>query len=298
MEIPLYLRPNYRDAGEALGYSQAEIALLTDFAERGYVTISVDRDDFGKLAENIIADVAPDYGPDGRVQDAWKRHAAVRKLALDESVLKILAKLYGRKAFAFQTLNFNKGTEQETHSDTIHFDSIPHGFMAGVWVALENIDADNGPLHYYPGSHKLPHMTLADAGVRGSAMLKDAYVAHYEPMMAEFIRRNGLEREEGHIRRGEAIIWSANLLHGGSPIRQAGRTRHSQVTHYYFEDCAYYTPLFSDPLLGRTFYREPFDIASGNNRRGQYAGGAAPRASKPNIANRTKSWIARHILRR
>jgi len=29
--------------------------------------------------------------------------------------------------------------------------------MCGVWLALEDIDADNGPLIYYPGSHRGPH---------------------------------------------------------------------------------------------------------------------------------------------
>ena len=33
---------------------------------------------------------------------------------------------------------------------------MPEGFMCGVWVALEDMDMENGPLVYYPGSHKLP----------------------------------------------------------------------------------------------------------------------------------------------
>ena len=33
---------------------------------------------------------------------------------------------------------------------------MPEGFMCGVWVALEDMDMDNGPLVYYPGSHQLP----------------------------------------------------------------------------------------------------------------------------------------------
>jgi hypothetical protein len=42
-----------------------------------------------------------------------------------------------------------------------------------------------------------------------------------------------LVRAEIHLRRGLAVVWAANLLHGGSPIHDPTRTRGSQVTHYY-----------------------------------------------------------------
>ena len=41
-------------------------------------------------------------------------------------------------------------------------------------------------------------------------------------------------------------MWHANLLHGGAPQRDTSRTRHSQVTHYFFEGCRYWTPMLSD----------------------------------------------------
>ena len=56
-----------------------------------------------------------------------------------------------------------------------------------------------------------------------------------------------LEPAYGEINRGEALIWHANLLHGGAPTRVPGRSRHSQVTHYFFEGCRYYTPMESTP---------------------------------------------------
>ena len=64
--------------------------------------------------------------------------------------------LYDREVVPFQTLNFLRGTQQMAHSDTIHFSSLPAKFMAGVWIALEDVTHENGPLFYYPGSHKMP----------------------------------------------------------------------------------------------------------------------------------------------
>ena len=61
------------------------------------------------------------------------------------------------------------------------------------------------------------------------------------------IEREGLESQTATMRKGEALIWSSNLLHGGSPHRPiAALTRWSQVTHYFFEGGRYWKPLASD----------------------------------------------------
>ncbi len=61
--------------------------------------------------------------------------------------------------------------------------------------------------------------------------------------------------------KGHALIWHANLLHGGSQQKDPRRTRHSQVTHYFFEDCKYYTPMHSQP--DKLAYRKPEWIKPG-----------------------------------
>ena len=111
------------------------------------------------------------WGDDGvfytshRIMDAWKISENIKAIATAPRVLGILEELYGRKPLPFQTLNFKMPTQQRAHSDTIHFNSKPAGFMAGVWVALEDMDMDNGPLFYHPGSQKLPEVTMEDVGV-------------------------------------------------------------------------------------------------------------------------------------
>jgi ectoine hydroxylase-related dioxygenase (phytanoyl-CoA dioxygenase family) len=114
--------------------------------------------------------------------------------------------------------------------------------MAGVWVALEDMDDDNGPLVYYPGSHKLPELSMADIGAAATKADYDRYEAH----VADLIEREGLEPHHATISKGQGLIWAANLLHGGSPQNDRSRTRHSQVTHFFFEGCKYYTPMLSD----------------------------------------------------
>jgi Phytanoyl-CoA dioxygenase (PhyH) len=176
-----------------------------------------------------------------RVFNGWKQSRAVRSIALNARVLRALRQLYGRTPLPFQTLNFPIGTEQKPHSDIIHFHTDPPSYMCGVWVALEDIDEGNGALVYYPGSHKLPEVKMEDfAAGPGKEHYDD-----YEATIAGVVKKNNLRPERAIIRKGQCLIWSANLIHGGGSHPDKHRTRHSQVTHYFFEGCQYYTPLDS-----------------------------------------------------
>ncbi|AKS40591.1 phytanoyl-CoA dioxygenase family protein [Wenzhouxiangella marina] len=243
---------------------------IEQFQRDGFLCLDLGLDP--AQTERIIVDVAPHYPPGDlhaqangtRIQDAWTFSQAARDLALHPVVLDALQTLYGRKALAFQTLNFPVGTQQRTHSDTIHFNSEPAGFMAGVWVALEDIDEENGALVYYPGSHRLPEQTMQDVGTGIGYEHYPDYESHIEAL----VEGEGLEAQRARVSRGQAFIWHGNLLHGGGSHPDRSRTRHSQVTHYFFEGCRYYTPMNSTP--DKRQWREPQWI--GEPARSQQAG--------------------------
>jgi hypothetical protein len=199
------------------------------------------------------------WGDDGvfytshRIMDAWKISPSIKAIATAPRVRGILEELYGRRPLPFQTLSFKMPTQQRAHSDTIHFNSKPGGFMAGVWVALEDTDMDNGPLFYHPGSQKLPEVTMQDVGVEAD----HSQYLQYEEYMQSVVK--DLSIEYALIKKGQALVWSANLLHGGAPAKDPNRTRKSQVTHYFFEGTRYYTPLMSKDLSTEEgiFWRDP-----------------------------------------
>lgn len=179
-----------------------------------------------------------------RLMDAWRISENVKKIATAPRLLQIIEELYGRKPLPFQTLTFPFGTQQKAHSDTIHFDSEPPDYMLGVWVALEDMDMTNGPIYYYPGSQKLPRVNMQTVG----ADADPSQYPHYERYIEKLIEREGLKREYALIKKGQAFLWSANILHGGAPRKDMSRSRQSQVTHVFFENCRYYMPLMSkDP---------------------------------------------------
>jgi len=244
---------------------------VRSYARDGYAVIDLRTPDFDRIAERIDQALHERHASTNRIQDAWRYVPEVRELASSEVVSRTLRTLYGRRPIPFQTLNFRRGTEQRTHSDMVHFDSMPQRFMAGVWIALEDIGPGSGPLHYYPGSHRHAEYLPHEMSLSGSASVTARY-QEYEAFLTRLLESSGLRKEVVQPRKGEAFIWSANMLHGGDPIADPDSTRRSQVTHYYFEGCRYWTPLASDPPIGRIFWRRVVNVETGEVEPHHYQG--------------------------
>ena len=168
----------------------------------------------------------------------------------NEGIKEVLSVLLGGKAILFQSINFLKGSEQATHSDSIHMTTFPLGGLLGVWIALEDITEENGPLHYYPGSHKLPYYLNGDYGNEGNALfLGNKSYADYEKMIAERIKTQKLEKVMFFAKKGDLIIWHANIFHGGDPHLNKEKTRKSMVFHYFNENAICYHEITQRPAL-------------------------------------------------
>jgi hypothetical protein len=257
VESPLFARELERRAGSLTG-DQRELA--SAFHEQGYLVLP------GAASEELIDAVRAEVEPmfeeqtavsQRRIQDAWKRGAEhVRTVACLPRLLEILEMLYERPPIPFQTLNFKWGTEQDGHSDSIHFSCLPPRYMCGAWLAMEDTDQDNGPLFYYPGSHRLPEVTAYDLGYTVHDPRYDRYAVFQRTLMKDL----GFEKVEFHAKRGDILIWSSNIVHGGLPVIDQSRTRWSQVTHYYFPGCVYYAPVLSDMAAGEFLLKDVIDI--------------------------------------
>ena len=236
---------------------------IRDLARDGVALVDLG-DEARALCDQAVAETEGYFQGDvGRVQDAWYRSKAVRKLATLPGMRRLLHRAYGRDPFPFQTLNFRMGSQQGMHADTIHFHSVPERFMCGVWIALEDVRPNAGPLAYLKGSHKAPVLTMRDAGVNSPTPTYEDYVSTYAPRFEQILGAGGYVLDWGLIRKGWALVWAANLAHGGAPIRDHGMTRRSLVVHNFFEDCIYYTPMHSDEASGHLQVRLPANARTG-----------------------------------
>ncbi len=312
--LPLVESPLFPALAPTLGWTDEETRIGLELHHRGYAVLDFPDPDLDARIDRIKANLGPRYQIDfaasdsdktsgeRRIQDAWRFDEDVKAIAANTQVIALLGKLYGRSAFPFQTLNFPVGTQQGAHTDIVHFSSLPEKFMCGVWLAMEDVAAEAGPLFYYSGSHHWPVMSNALIGRRGSGVELGSAQEPFEAAWEALCAAKGVQPETFLAHKGQALIWCANLLHGGSPQLEAHRTRWSQVTHYYFDDCIYYTPAFSDEALGALDLRQITAISDGRPRLNTYfgepivsraaSGQTAPAPSRPSKGG---SWLRKII---
>ena len=185
--------------------------------------------------------VKPDSMTEGgdyedRYQDLHLRVPELRQLLFSETAVEFLNLLLGVEIIPFQTLAFYYGSEQKEHSDFVHMTTYPVGYLAATWSAIEDVHPDSGPLVYYPGSHKLPYYLSREVGIPREEMLRGDYHGYrtrYEPFVQNLIAEHNFERHEFTPKKGDLLIWHANLIHGGSPRRDQKHSRKSIVCHYF-----------------------------------------------------------------
>jgi hypothetical protein len=272
--VPLVESPFFEEIAAVSGFDAETARIARDLNKDGFAVLRFPDGEFHARAERIKQNLASRFDfaawrADGwklggmRIHDAWTFDPDVRGLAVNPRIIKILSAIFGRKAWPFQTLNFPVGSQQHYHSDSVHFSSIPERFMCGVWVALEDVSEGAGPLEYYPGSHKWPIVYNDQIGVRVTNSKKETSQNIYHDVWEALVEKNGIAPQLFFPRKGDTLIWAANLLHGGSRQRDPNVTRWSQVTHYFFENCCYITPMHSDVLIGKLQVRDLMDIGTG-----------------------------------
>lgn len=174
----------------------------------------------------------------------------IKEVGQDKKLKQFLNALINDEAILFQSINFITGSEQHTHSDSVHMTTFPLGGLLGVWIALEDITEENGALHYYPGSHLLPYYLNPDYdNVGNSFLIGDKSYAAYEEMLRLKIEEQKLEKKVFYAKKGDVLIWHANLMHGGEPHINKMKTRKSMVFHYYAKHCICYHEIKQRPAL-------------------------------------------------
>jgi ectoine hydroxylase-related dioxygenase (phytanoyl-CoA dioxygenase family) len=271
MNTPWVESPFFKEILDSKNLTEKNKQLAIDYNENGFVVIP------NLISESEIDAIKSDmdnkgYNPEFkmenqrdhvRIQDLWMYSESTKNVACNTEIASILEMLYEREPIPFQTLNFRVGSQQRAHSDTIHFSSIPAKFMCGVWVALEDITPENGAVFYYPKSQNLPEYNFSHFK---SSPVDTAYSDYieYEDFIEKIVEVHQFEKKPFYAKKGDVLIWSSNIIHGGSKVLNEQASRYSMVTHYYFKDCIYYTPMLSNMVTNELFLRNNLvDIKTG-----------------------------------
>lgn len=192
-------------------------------------------DDLDTGARILLQD--SQFGPEThtfKVNDLHLEFEEVRRLSVGDRIAAILGELLGDAPVLVNTLNFERGSQQPYHVDSLYMTPHTVGNLVATWIALEDCHLDAGPLTYFPESNLIVPFQFRD----GSYHFRTDEMGSWEDYVHSEVARRGLESQLFAARTGDLFIWSANLLHGGSPIKDMTRTRHSLVSHFWTEaDC-------------------------------------------------------------
>lgn len=199
----------------------------------------------GKI--KLLPEAAGENDPwPGRYLNPHKKVGAFCRILKHPALLRALSVLLGRDLKPLQTIASHKGSQQGLHSDSIHMTTYPLGYLIACWIAMEDIHPDSGPLVYYPGTHKLPHLFSKDVGITEEDFRREGYApyhAKYEPRIREVVEQHGSEAHFFHAKKGDVLIWHANLIHGGSERRDLAYSRRAIVCHYFGKSAFVYHDL-------------------------------------------------------
>lgn len=164
-----------------------------------------------------------------KLNNLFARRAEIREVALGPRLKPALAQLLEGEPLICNSLNFERGSQQPYHIDTWYMPPPVEGRMVVASICLDEVGEDNGAVSYYVGSHKIPPYRFSD----GRLNEKPEEMPQCRAYLEAEIEKRGLETAEFRGKPGDVLLWHAQLLHGGTAIRDMARTRRSLVVHYW-----------------------------------------------------------------
>jgi phytanoyl-CoA hydroxylase len=168
-----------------------------------------------------------------KVLDTYAHLPSALRLSFADPLVRFLSTVFEDGILAFQGLHFERGSTQAVHQDTAYVVLENPMSLCASWVALEDVQPGSGELMYYAGSHRLPDWLYSGA-YKHYNHERDKHEEHMAHLKALVDRseEQGLKLKTFLPKKGDALIWSADLAHGGSQIGDPSLTRRSLVTHY------------------------------------------------------------------
>ncbi len=198
-------------------FSPEECASLRD-----YFTDMVERGGDGWAEGGVHPDHEDPLKRYPRLLQPHRGDDVAMKYMVDKRICTYLTSFYDKEPLAVQTMVYFKppgAKGQALHQDQRYLNAEPGTCMA-AWLALEDIDEENGCMSIVPGSHELPMLCP------GHANMDKSFTDHLVPIP------NGLEPIPMVMRTGDMLFFNGSLIHGSGPNISTSRFRRIIVGHY------------------------------------------------------------------
>lgn len=156
-----------------------------------------------------------------------------KQLSMNQNAVNFLTAIFEERPLCFQSLHFERGSTQAIHQDTAYVVVDQPLNLAASWIALEDVQPGSGELAYYPGSHRFSDH-LYSGEYKHFNHERDSHQEHLDHLnsLHEKATAMGLSLQKFRPKKGDMLVWHADLAHGGLPIENPALTRRSYVSHY------------------------------------------------------------------
>jgi len=121
-----------------------------------------------------------------KVSDLYLNFQIVRDTLLNPALVEIISELLNEVPVLINTLNLHKGSEQPDHIDTLYMTPLTFQKVVAVWIALEEVSYDSGPVRYYPRSHRIPAFRFSNGGYHEMPDEVNAWRNYIQEQIREF----------------------------------------------------------------------------------------------------------------
>ncbi|MET7283142.1 phytanoyl-CoA dioxygenase family protein [Kribbella sp. NPDC005582] len=157
-------------------------------------------------------------------------------LMLDSRILDVVSALIGPPLAAQSMFYFKPpgARGQALHQDNMFLRADPETCLA-AWIAIDDVDAENGGLAVVPGSHRTELVCPEPADLTESFT------------NAEVPIPDGLHKVQTKMKAGDVLFFHGSVVHGSRPNSSTDRFRRSLIFHYVpeasTEIASFYNPL-------------------------------------------------------
>lgn len=176
------------------------------------------RAELTRYIEEDLSSKPPDartMEPDGKtVRNLWRieqHHPEFCKLLERPDIVALVGKLVHGEPLLVGVETFNKparvGSGVPYHQDNAYFCQTPPDMLT-VWIAMDPVTLENGPVYYIKGSHLEGMLPTRPSGVKGNSIgLAEAPAV---PVDEQFC---------GLLNPGDALIHQCQTIHHSAPNR-------------------------------------------------------------------------------
>jgi hypothetical protein len=147
---------------------------------------------------------------------------------LDSRLQSLLQAFMGEEPVAAQSMFYFKppgARGQDLHQDNYYLRVAPKTCVA-AWVAIDDVDQNNGGMVLVPGSHRLPILCPTPAD-------KTLFFTDHHLDVPE-----GMEAVPADMKAGDVLFFNGSVIHGSYPNTSKDRFRRAFICHYVPKESA------------------------------------------------------------